>query len=102
METFGRKKIELFIERPLLPRVLRLIKSTGATGYTVLPTLQGGGQDGVWDEGLPIDAQHMVQVVVITNAERADAILEGIKPMLGTWQGVVCVSDVQVLRRERF
>jgi len=102
METFTRKKVEMFIERPLLARVLSVIRDNGAKGYTVLPTLEGHGQDGTWSEGLPVAAQTMVQVVVITSEDRATSILDGIKPILETWPGVVCAYDVQVLRRDRF
>lgn len=102
MDTFTRKKVEMFIERPLLRRALTVIRETGATGYTVLPTLEGHGQDTGWQDALPEDTQTMVQVVVITSDARADAILEGISQIISTWRGVICAYDVQVLRRERF
>ncbi|KAA5607652.1 hypothetical protein F1188_02530 [Roseospira marina] len=100
--THTRKKVEMFVERPLLKRVLEVVKTSGARRYTVVPALEGRGLDGAWNEGLPVDGQHMVQVVVLTNEAKADAILEGMETLLQTWPGVVCVSDIQVMRPERF
>ncbi|MQX36260.1 P-II family nitrogen regulator [Roseospira navarrensis] len=102
VRTHTRKKVEMLVERPLLKRVLEVVKTSGARRYTVLPALEGRGLDGAWQDGQPVDAQHMVQVVVLTNEAKADAILEGMGALLETWPGVVCASDIQVLRPERF
>jgi len=102
IKTHPRKKVEMFIERPLLKKAQAVIKDSGARRYTVVPTLEGRGLDGAWSEDLPVDAQHMIQVVILTNETKANAILEGMAPILETWPGVVCVSDIQVMRPERF
>lgn len=102
MRTHTRKKVEMFIERPLLKRVVEVIQASRARRYTVVPALEGRGQDGGWQDDLPVDAQHMVQVVVLTSEKKADAILDGMAPLFETWPGVLCVTDVQVMRPDRF
>jgi hypothetical protein len=102
MLTHTVKKVELFIEKPQLKRVVTLIQECGARRYTVIPAQEGRGLDGAWQDDLPVDAQHMVQVVVLTRPKKAEALLEGLAPILESWPGVVCVSDVQVMRLERF
>jgi hypothetical protein len=44
----------------------------------------------------------MVQVVVRTRPQKAEALLEGLAPILESWPGVAWVSDVPVMRLERF
>lgn len=102
MQTHGIKKVEMFIERPQLKQVVKVIQGSGAKRYTVIPTIEGQGIEGGWTDDMPDDAQHMVQVVVLTSPHKADAILEGVAPILESWPGVVCVSDVEVMRLERF
>jgi len=102
MQTYGAKKVEMFVEKPQLKQVVKIIQDTGAKRYTVIPALEGRGLDGAWHDDMPVDAQHMVQVVVLTSIKKAEAILEGLAPILESWPGVVCASDIQVMRPERF
>lgn len=102
MELIKRKKLEITVEAPLLSRVEELLARAGVRGHTVVPVLAGKGETGVWQEGLLTRAEQMVLVYAITSEQTAHTVLEGLKDILKTWSGVVCMSDVEVIRGERF
>ena len=63
----------------------------------------GKGHHGIWSrEGLPSSAGAMVSVTVITAEENLDAVLEPVFTLVKRHIGIVTVSDVTVLRPDRF
>ena len=72
-------------------------------GYTVLPVIGGKGHHGVWSrEGLPSAAGTMVTISVIASEERLDEVLEPVFELVRRHIGIVTVSDVMVIRGDRF
>jgi PII-like signaling protein len=102
VQTHSRKKIEIIVETPILARVEALLVKAGAKGYTVLEGAKGFGAQGAWQEDSLTQASGMMIVTVILTSEAADAVLRDLMPLLASWRGVASVSDVQVLRPDRF
>jgi nitrogen regulatory protein PII len=103
MQMFAKKRIEIFVEAPALHRLTDVLDRAGVTGYTILPALAGNGASGPWTrEGQVGEAGRLVAVICITDVSKADEALTAIQKLLARQIGIVTVSDVEVLRKERF
>ncbi|MBM2575419.1 transcriptional regulator [Jannaschia sp. Os4] len=103
METHPAKRVEIIIEAIMERRLRGALEEAGVTGYTVLPVLGGSGRTGVWSrEGQIGRGSGMVAVVCIVRPERVDELLDAAFAVVEPQIGVVCVTDAQVLRAERF
>lgn len=103
MQTHRAKRVEITIEAPMERRLIKALEGAGITGYTLLPVLGGSGRSGPWSrEGQVSRAGGMVQCVCIVREARLDALLEAAFAVLERHIGVVCVTDCDVLRAERF
>lgn len=98
-----KHRIELIIERMAYKRACRLLEAAGMTGYTVLPALAGYGGGNRWQRDSDISmARDMVVIVSVGDEERVTAAIAQIESLLGSHIGVVNISEVRVLRDERF
>jgi nitrogen regulatory protein PII len=103
MEMKQAKRVEITIEAPMETRLTDALDRAGVTGYTILPVLGGSGRSGRWSrEGQVSRAGGMVSIICIIRPERLDELLEAAFCVVERHIGVVCVSDCQVLRAERF
>jgi PII-like signaling protein len=103
MDVHAKRRIELIIERMAYKRACRVLEQAGMTGYTVLPSMAGFGGGNRWSRDADISAaSDMVVIISIGDVERVDEALEQIANILGAHIGVVSVSDVNVLRPDRF
>lgn len=103
MQTHDAKRVEITIEAIMERRLTEALDEAGVTGYTVLPVLGGSGRSGKWSrEGQVSRAGGMVCVVCLIRPERLDGLLDAAFAVVERHIGVVCVSDAQVLRAERF
>ena len=103
MELNQRKRIEIVVEAALLRAIRRVLDDHGVTGYTVLPVQGGRGDAGEWSrEGQISSATEMFMVICLTTEERAGAAIEKALPLLSRGRGVISVSDVGVVRAEKF
>ena len=86
-----------------MPVMTDTMKATGVTGWTVLPVLGGSGRSGEWSrEGQVSVASEMSMVICLTTDDRADAVIEAALPLLSRGLGMISVSDVGVVRSEKF
>lgn len=103
MQMHKAKRVEITIEAVMQKRLTEALNRAGVTGYTVLPVLGGSGRSGEWSrEGQVSRAGGMVQVVCIIRPERLEGLLEAAFAVVERHIGVVCVTDCDVLRAERF
>lgn len=103
MQTHTAKRIEITIEAPMQRRLTEALQAADITGYTLLPVLGGSGRSGEWSrEGQISSAGGMVQLICILREEKLEQLLEAVLPVLNRHIGVVCVTDCEVLRAERF
>ena len=97
------KRLELIIERMAMKRAGRVLESAGVKGYTVVPALAGYGQGSYWQRDRDMSAsQDMVVMIAISSEAVMQVALEDLQKLLGAHIGVLSVSDVNVLRPERF
>jgi PII-like signaling protein len=103
MEMHAKKRVEIVVEAPLLNRLLGILDEAGVSGYTVLPALAGRGHHGSWSrEGQATDAGRMVVVVLIVSPDAVPGLMTAIHSLIARQIAIVSVSDVQVIRGERF
>ena len=102
-KTYPKKRLSIIIEAPFLNRLLDLLDTHDVPGYTVLPALAGKGKSRSWRrDSLSSDANRMVQVLIVLDAEKVPAVLRMVRGVLERQMGIVTVSDVEVLRPELF
>ncbi len=103
MQTHKAKRVEITIEKVMQSRLTDALQKADVTGYTVLPVFGGSGRSGEWNRSGQVGrADGMVQVVCIIRPERLDVLLEAAFSVVERHIGVVCVTDCEVLRAERF
>ena len=103
MQTHQAKRVEITIEKIMQSRLTDALTAAGVTGYTILPVFGGSGRSGGWSRSGQVSrASGMVQVVCIIRPERLDELLDAAFAVVERNIGVVCVTDCQVLRAERF
>jgi len=103
MQTHNAKRVEITIEKVMQERLTEALKKSGVTGYTILPVLGGSGRSGEWDRSGQVGrAGGMVQVLCIIRPDRLDGLLEAAFSVVERHIGVVCITDCEVLRAERF
>ncbi len=103
MQTSLKKRLEIIIEMPAVPRLEAVLEKAGVRGWTVLPAKSGRGRNGSWSrEGQITDAGRMMMVLAVIDPAVLDTVLERVYALLERQIGIVMVSDVQVVRAERF
>lgn len=103
MQTYKKKRLEAFIEAPVLNRFADILEHHEVKGYSVQPVLAGNGKSGPWTrEGVITSAGQLVCVVCILSEETLDPLLETVFKLLSRHIGIISVSDCEVLRSELF
>ena len=102
MQTTPRKKLEIIVEAPVLRRVEAFLEEAGVRGWTVLPSLKGHGEHGDWTAGDFTPGQEKRVILTVLSAEAADRVLERLGRFFEDYPGIVVITDVQVLRGDRF
>ncbi|GAB4169398.1 MAG: nitrogen regulatory protein P-II [Terrimicrobiaceae bacterium] len=100
MKLHPKKLITIVCEAIARDSLIQILRDCGAKGYTVTAA-EGWGAKGSRSADIPEDAN--IELKIIVGSERADLILghlsSGFLPRFAT---VVCVTDVQVLRPDKF
>ena len=103
MQTFFKKRIEIVIEHPARKGLAAILDAQKVTGYSVVPVIAGSGKYGPWDEaGQVTSAEGMVMFISIVDPVHLDRVLEAVYPFIQLRKAIMTVSDVQVVRGERF
>lgn len=99
----AKQRLELIIERMALRRACEIVEAAGCTGYTVISAMEGFGGERRWRRGDDLSAaEEMVVIITIGDASRIDKALADLHRLLDDRIGVLSVSEVTVLRPERF
>ncbi|MCX7646369.1 MAG: transcriptional regulator [Rhodobacteraceae bacterium] len=102
MQMHQAKRVEIIIEAPMEGRLTAALIDAGVTGFTILPVLGGSGRSGLWSREGQVGRSGMVAVICIVRPERVEGLLDAAFRVVERHMGVVCVTDCQVLRAERF
>lgn len=102
MQTTGRKKLEIIVEASVLRRVEQFLTDAGVRGWTVLPSVEAHGSGGDWTSGDFTPGQERRLLVAVAASDVAQRALERLSDFFADYPGIVFISDVEVLRGERF
>jgi PII-like signaling protein len=102
IQTFTRKRVEILIDRPLAPRLIQAAAEAGIAGYTLIPVQSGAGRSGSWSGDHVTGAQTKMIFLTIASGENAAKLVETLAPHLESYGMLLTLSDVQVVRPERF
>ncbi|MCY7271215.1 MAG: DUF190 domain-containing protein [Sphingomonas bacterium] len=101
MNTVAPKRIEILADAPLLPQLVDALRASGVNGHTVLPASSGAGATGRWsDDGLTGTAK--LVVMAIASADHAAALVDRLAPLFDGHRLQLTLSDVEVVRGDRF
>ena len=103
MQTHPKKRIDIIIEMPLLGRITDCFDKAGVSGYSVLPVIAGSGRSGSWSAGGQVSSVgQMAALICIIDAGKVDDVLAQVFAVVRRQIGLVTISDVAVVRPERF
>lgn len=100
--TVLRKRIEILVDTPLVPRVIRLVKDIDISGWSVIKIASGGSRDGRWDHDEVTGAAAKSIVLMIANQEKADQLADKVAPLLESHGLLITIGNVEVVRGDRF
>ena len=90
-------------DRAHLSELIARLESAGVSGSSVLPVIAGRGHDGAWSSAGHIgDAGRMVAIVCLVDSNNADAVLDAVFAIVTRQIGLVSMTDVVVVRPDRF
>ena len=101
MQTVTRKRIEVLADAPLVPRIVAALKQAAIHGHTVFPALAGSGRTGSWSEDRLTGSEKRL-VMAIASAEHAEAFVDVLAPLLDSHRLLLTITDVDVVRGDRF
>lgn len=101
MDLTPRKKLDILIEQHALAQVEAMLGEVGFKGWSVFVGVEGSGTHGAWRQ-TGIGEQSAYLVIAIGAPQASNAALEWLSDYFKSYSGVVAVSDVSVMRDERF
>ncbi len=102
IQTVSRKRIEILVDTPLVPRVVAQLKAVDISGWSVIHVDSGGGRAGAWQQDDVTGASAKTIVLAIASEAKTSGLIEAIAPLLDSYGMLLTIGDVQVVRGERF
>ena len=102
MQLVARKRIDILADAPLLPRLEASFMAAGIAGHTVFPAVSGSGRHGRWESGDLSGASAKLSVMAIAAEDAVDQLVSLLSPLLDSHRLLLTVSDVAVVRGDRF
>ena len=102
VETVTRKRIEILVDTPLVPKITGQIRTVGISGWSVIHVDSGGGRAGQWQQDDVTGAAAKTIVLAVASTEKADRLVDALAPLLDSYGLLLTIGDVQVVRGERF
>jgi nitrogen regulatory protein PII len=102
MQLVGRKRVEIVIDTPLCAWLTREAEAAGIPHHTLLAADSGRGRTGGWRDEDVSGALSKKMFVAVAKQEQVDALIDALAPHLDEYGLIVMISDVEVVRSERF
>lgn len=100
---FKKKRLELIIEKPAFKRACRILEDAGAKGYTAFSAFAGYRNNMRWQRGTDLSASRdMIMIISVMDEEIVEKAIADLENLIGAHIGLLNLSDVQVLRPEKF
>ncbi|QTD56206.1 P-II family nitrogen regulator [Parasphingorhabdus cellanae] len=100
--TVQRKRIEILVDNPLIPKIISYVKQVDISGWSVIKIASGGGRDGRWQQDEVSGAAAKSLVLMIANEEKAGQLTDVLAPLLDSHSLLLTVANVEVVRGDRF
>jgi PII-like signaling protein len=101
MNLVPRTKLEIFVEAHAVDEIERMLQRVGFRGCSVFAGVEGAGSHGAWRQ-TGVEEAGMRLLVTIGTEGAARAALEWLENYFAAYPGVVALSEVKVLRADRF
>jgi PII-like signaling protein len=101
MNVVIRTKLEIFVEAHALGDVEHMLARAGFKGCSVFQGVEGSGSHGAWRQ-TGVDEAGMRLIITIGSEAAAQTALIWLEEYFSTYPGVVAISEVKVLRPDRF
>lgn len=102
IKTYPRKRIEILLDSPLVPRIVDLLKQADITGWSILRVAGGGTPYSQWQNDDFTGASAKSIVLIVANADKTRRLTELLAPLLDSYRLLLTVGDVDVVRGEKF
>jgi len=103
MKSFRKKRIDIIVEAPLVSRVIAIFDEHDVSGYTVIPAISGRGNVGLWQrDSHARRISSAVLIFCVVDESREDELLEPLFELVSRQIGIITVSDVRVIRGDKF
>jgi PII-like signaling protein len=103
MTRYAKKRLELIIEKPAFKRACRILEDAGVKGYTAFSAFAGYGGGMRWQRGTDLSASRdMIMIVAVLDQAIVEKAIDDLESLIGSHIGLLNLSDVQVLRPEKF
>lgn len=102
VETVTRKRIEILVDTPLVPRLIKHAREVDISGWSLIHVDAGGGRDGEWRHDDVTEAAAKTIILIIASEAKAAALVDALAPLLDSYRLLLTVGDIQVVRGERF
>lgn len=100
---FAKKRLELIIEKPAYKRACRILEEAGAKGYTAFSAAGGYGGGMRWQRGTDLSASRdMMMIISVMDENIIEKAIDDLENLIGSHIGLLTISDVSVLRPEKF
>lgn len=102
VETVARKRIEILVDTPLVPRLLKHAREIDISGWSLIHVDAGGSRDGTWQHDDVTGAAAKTIILMIASSEKAQALTSSLAPFLDSYRLLLTIGDVEVVRGDRF
>lgn len=96
------RRFEVLIDAPLLPVIEAAARATGVTNWAILPTVSGMVSGRAWHADELSDADRRMLFLTILSEPKAQALLDRLRPILDSHGLSLFISEVEVVRGERY
>ncbi|WP_109356938.1 hypothetical protein [Sphingorhabdus sp. EL138] len=100
--TVQRKRIEILVDNPLIPKIINYVKQVDISGWSVIKIASGGGRDGRWQQDEVSGAAAKSLILMIANQEKAAQLTDALAPLLDSHSLLLTIANVEVVRGDRF
>lgn len=100
--TVQRKRIEILVDTPLVPKIIGYAKQVDISGWSVIKIASGGGRDGRWQHDEITGAASKSIILMIANQEKAGQLTDALAPLLDSHSLLLTIANVEVVRGDRF
>lgn len=101
MNLVTRTKLEIFVDAHAVNEIEEMLKRVGFKGCSVFEGVEGAGSHGAWRQTGVEEAGTRLVVAIGADSVAHEALV-WLEDFFAAYPGVVAMSEVKVLRAERF